>query len=80
MLSFKKVVLGILRDKKEGQGFINHKELVRLFRRKNWYSRNNTVYNNWELKLRSRICKANINSEKEVVSDGEKSSVNQRGY
>ena len=34
MLSFKKVVLGILRDKKEGQGFINHKELVRLFRRK----------------------------------------------
>ena len=34
MLSFKKVVLGILRDKRERKGFINHKELVRLFRRK----------------------------------------------
>lgn len=34
MLSFKKVVLGILRDKKERKGFINHKKLVRLFRRK----------------------------------------------
>ena len=34
MLSFKKVVLGILRDKRERKEFINHKELVRLFRRK----------------------------------------------
>ena len=34
MLSFKKVVLGTLREKREGKGFINHKELANLLGRK----------------------------------------------
>lgn len=61
---FKKVVLGTLRDKREEKGFITFKELPILFGEKNDIAE--IIECIRTVKLGSTVCKANINSEKEV--------------
>lgn len=64
ILHFKKVVLGTLRDKREGKGFIIYKKLPILFGKKNNIAE--IIQCIRTVKLESRVCTANINSEKEV--------------
>ena len=77
MLYFKKVVLDILGDKREGKGFIINKEHAILFGRKNDIAE--ILQYLRIVKLGSRVGKANIHLEKGVISEGKKSSVNRTG-